>query len=181
MKPWKRIEPTDVNKIGWRTVVTKTFVMANGQEVRFDTFGPEDQQFVAIIGMTHENQVIIARQFRIGPEKVMDELPGGFVDNGEDLETAARREFKEETGYSTGEMTYLGGYNKDSYMNATWHVYLATNCIRVASQELEDEEDIEIDLISIDKLIQNAKTNKMTDAVAVLMAYDHLQRLSLPK
>ena len=175
MNIWKRIEPTTVNKIGWRTVVTKTFVMPNGEEASFDTFGPEQQQFAAVVALTPENKVIIARQFRVGPELIMEELPGGFVDAGEDPEAAARREFQEETGYTAGNLVYLGNYNKDTYMNAQWHVYFATNCVLSGNkQKLEAEEHIEIDLISIERLIQNAKTNKMTDAVAVLMAYDKL-------
>ncbi|HJP81319.1 MAG TPA: NUDIX hydrolase [Candidatus Saccharimonadales bacterium] len=178
MNTWKRIEPTVVNKVGWRTVVTKTFIMPNGQEASFDTFGPEKQQFAAIIGLTPENKVIIARQFRVGPEAIMEELPGGFVDEGEDHEAAALREFQEETGYTAGDVTYLGSYSKDTYMNALWHVYFATGCVPSGTQTLEDEEHIEIDLISIDQLIHNAKTNKMTDAVAVLMAYDTLLSLS---
>ncbi|MGC5342234.1 NUDIX hydrolase [Streptomyces sp. DT24] len=177
MEKWKRSEPTTVHKVGWREVVTKTYLMPNGQRAAFDTFGPEGQQFVAVIGLTLSKKVIIARQFRVGPEKVMDELPGGFVDEGEGLEIAARREFQEETGYAAGAVTYLGGYNKDTYMNGIWHVYLATDCTSNGEQELEDEEHIEIVLITIKELISNAKSNKMTDAIAVLKAYDHLQEL----
>jgi len=178
MKPWKRIDPTTTTKVGWRTIVTKTFIMSDGTQATFDTFCPEGQQFVAVIGLTPQNKVIVVRQFRFGPEKVMDELPGGFVDGDESPETAARREFQEETGYQVGTLEYLGSYNKDTYMNAEWLIYFATNCQKVSAQKLEIEEHIEIDLLPIDTFIQNAKTNKMTDAVAVLMALDKLNELS---
>lgn len=171
---WTRIEPTAVTKVGWRTVVTKTFVMPDGETQTFGTIGNEGQEFVAVIGLTPDNKVVVARQFRVGPEKVYQELPGGFVDKGEALEVAALREFQEETGYKPNDITYLGGYHKGAYMNATWHVFWATGCEKVAEQELEAEEHIEIDLISIDQLIENGKTDAMTDATAVLMAYDKL-------
>jgi ADP-ribose pyrophosphatase len=174
MKPWKRIEPTTVRKVGWRTIVSKNFIMTDGAHATFDTVGPEGQELAAVIGLTADNKVIIARQFRIGPEEVMDELPGGIVDAGEDRAVTARREFYEETGYEIGEMTYLGVSRKDAYMNATWHFYLATGCRKTGVQKLEIEEHIEVDLISIDALIENAKQGRMTDAVAVLMAYDQL-------
>ena len=177
MKDWQRIEPTTVTKVGWRTIVTKTFVMPDGKIQTFDTFGNEVQEFVAVIGITPEKKVVIARQFRVGPEKIYDELPGGFVDIGEEPEVAAVREFKEETGHKAGNVEYIGSYHKDTYMNALWHVFLATECLLVDDQKLEAEEHIEIQFISIEKLIENAKTDKMTDATAVLMAYDTLQKL----
>ena len=39
-------------------------------------------------------------------------LPGGFVDENEDLEQAARRELFEETNIETGEMTQIGAFGK---------------------------------------------------------------------
>lgn len=174
MNEWKRIEPTTVTKVGWRTIVTKTFIMPDGQTATFDTFGNEGQEFVTVIGLTPERKVLVARQFRFGPEKVYDELPGGFVDKGEDISVAARREFQEETGYSPNEIEFIGSYHKDTYMNAVWHVFLATGCTKTSEQDLENEEHIDVHLISIEELIKNAKTDNMTDAVAVLMAFDKL-------
>lgn len=179
MKPWKRIEPTKVDKIAYRTIVTKQFLMPNGQTAEFGTVWPEGQEFVAVVALTPDKQVIVGRMFRVGPEMVMDELPGGYVDAGEAVEEAGVRELLEETGYRAGAVEYLGKTHKDAYMNATWHFLLATDCRLDPgyNHEAEAEEHIETVLISIAQLIDNAKNDRMTDNVGVLLAYDTLKEL----
>jgi len=177
MKPWKRIEPTTIQKVGHRTMVSKTFKQPNGAVVTFDTMHAEGQQFVAVIALTSNNQVVVCKMFRAGPEMIMQELPGGFVDAGEDLETAARRELLEETGYTAGTMRYLGPSHQDTYLNATWNYFLATDCKQAQDRDMHEvEEQIEVTLISIDDLLANALQDRMTDKTAVLYAYDDLQK-----
>lgn len=177
MKPWKRIEPTIVHKVGYRTIVSKTFEDNQGQRHTFDTVGAEGGGRAATIAITAEGQAIIVRQFRVGPQKILDELPGGGFGQQENPQAAAERELLEETGYRVGQMIDLGEYYHDAYTNETSHVFLATTCVKVADQQLDHEEDLEIQLISISQLIDNAKRGKMTDAVAVLKAYDQLIKM----
>ncbi len=177
MKAWKRIEPTVVSKIGWRTIVSKTFEMPDGQIQAYGTNGGEETHVGAVLALTPDNQVIIARQFRPGPEKIFDELPGGGIEAGEDPTVGLARELREETGYQPGKMTLLGTTQKDAYTNTVWHYYLATDCTpHPDGYEHEDTEHIEILLISIEQLIKNARAGRMSDLEAVFFAYDELQR-----
>jgi 8-oxo-dGTP diphosphatase len=48
-------------------------------------------------------------------------LPGGFVDENEDLEQAARRELFEETNIETGEMFQIGAFGKP-YRDPRGHI-----------------------------------------------------------
>lgn len=177
MNDWKRIEPTKITKVGWRTIVTKTFEMPDGNVTSFDLLHPDGQEFACVIALTPERKVLVAREFCPGPEKVMNELPGGFVDASESIEMAARREFMEETGYRPTTLKYLGTFHKDKYMNATWHAFLATDCVKVGEQELEAEEHIDVMELSIDEFLASAKNDELTDHAAVLMAYDELAKL----
>ncbi len=65
---------------------------------------------VMILAMTPENKVLLVEQYRVPAKKFVIEFPAGLVsDNGEQesLETAARRELLEETGYEAEKMIFL--------------------------------------------------------------------------
>lgn len=177
MKPWQRIEPTTITKVGWRTVTSKTFVMPDGTKTVWDLLHPDGQQFATVLALTPDNKIIIARQFRTGAEKSFDELPGGFVDKDESPEVAMHRELLEETGYSAGQVSYLGTYHKDVFLNATWHAFLARGCTKVAEPISEEGEHIEVALMSIDELMHSAMHDGTQDHAVILMAYDQLQKL----
>lgn len=177
MQSWKRIEPTKVTKVGWRAITTKTFELPDGKAAEYDLVYTDGQEFVSIVALTPDDKVIIGREYAPGPEKVMDELPGGYVDMGESAEASVRRELLEETGYAPKEMKYLGSYFKDKYINATWHAFLATGCEKVREQELEDNEFIDVVLLSVGEFLDSARNGLVTDHGAILAAYDELLKL----
>jgi ADP-ribose diphosphatase len=184
VKAWKRVEPTLIHKVGWRTIVTKTFQLPEGSTEQFDISENESQIDVATVAITSEYEVLVFRQFRPGPEAIMDELPGGGTETHEGetekkIEAAARRELVEETGYAPGEMLFLGRLSYSAYTNAWRHYFLATNCTMTGKgQMLEPVEKHGILYkISIDNLVDNARKGHMTDPGAVLLAYDKLIQL----
>jgi ADP-ribose pyrophosphatase len=175
MKSWKRIEPTIVTKIDYHNVVVKTFELPDGNIATRASFFADGSRAAGVIALTKDNKVIVARQFRPGPEKVMNEIPGGRVEQGEDPENAARREFLEETGYAAGTMQFLGEFGRDAYVNGRWSYYLALDCEEQQDQQLDHDEFVEIVLLDIDEFIESAKNGNMTDPFAVLAAYDILK------
>lgn len=181
IEPLQRIEPTINTKIDRRDIVVKTFKRLDGKSHPFATWLAEGSRAGAVIAITKDNEVVISRQFRPGPEKVMEEIPGGGIDDGEEPEAGIMRELLEETGYIPGEVEFLGASCRDGYTNCTWYFYLATGCelSNIGSSQDEDEktQGLEVVTISIEQLIQNAKSDKMSDPVAVLLAYDKLKSM----
>lgn len=78
-------------------------------------------------------------------------LPGGFVDYGESLETAAVREAKEETSLDISNLKLLGCYSdpsRDSRMHTISTVYIADG----SGTPCAADDATELALLSIDNL-----------------------------
>lgn len=179
MQPWKRIEPTIVTKIDRREIVLKTFMSPEGHTGTFATFLGEGTRSGAIVALTPDKKVIVAKQFRPGPEKIMYEIPGGGIEPGEDPQAGVMRELREETGYLSDSVTFLGTTCRDAYTNGMWYYYLALNCtLHSGGQDLDEHEYVDVELVSIPDFIENAKNDLMTDPAAVLFAYDRLKELA---
>lgn len=182
-KKFTRIEPTTIQEVGDRfrqQVVVKRFRTEDGLEHEFTTFVKENFHSVAVLALTPSNEVVVSRQFRAGREYYCDDLPGGGAEEGEELEAAARRELFEETGYTPDSMEYLGKFSWFANTNLTSHYFLATDCKQVSEpqqERAETDQGMAVHLISIEELIEAAKNDKVTDAVAVLMAYDRLKKV----
>ena len=67
--------------------------------------------WVNIVPVTSNNELVLIRQYRHGSEEITLEIPGGMVDPGEHPETAGARECLEETGFKAGELISMGVFN----------------------------------------------------------------------
>ncbi len=64
--------------------------------------------YVSIVALTVDDQLLLVRQFRPAVETFTLELPAGCVEPNEKPEACARRELLEETGYEAGQLEELG-------------------------------------------------------------------------
>lgn len=178
MNSWEKALPDEIVKVGWRTLVRKTFVRPDGETAEYITKEAPGARSGAVIALTPEKKVIVAEQFRPGPEKIMQELPGGGIKVGEDAKKAVMRELLEETGYTSEEVECICTSHKDAYTNAEWHFYIALDCRQVREQELDEGEFVNVKLITIEELFDNARNARMTDTSAMFFAYDRLMQLN---
>lgn len=77
-----------------------------GQEHQF--YFIETADWVNIVPITDDNEVVCIKQYRHGNQQITIEIPGGMVDPGEDPAVSAARECLEETGYQCGDVESLG-------------------------------------------------------------------------
>lgn len=133
---------------------------------------------VAIVALTDDEQVVLARQYRPGPGRVPLELPGGNADGDEPVEVAAARELLEETGYEAAALEVVMQTFLASYASHRRHAVLARGCRKVAEPRPDDGEFIETVLMPVGAFVQHVLSEQMTDtdlAFAGLVAAGHLK------
>jgi ADP-ribose pyrophosphatase len=170
MQPWPRLGE-EVAHHGDRTMVRRRYRRPDGGEAGFDiTLHGET---ASVLALTNDGRVVLTRQFRPGPERVLLDLPGGFVDDGEDPTAAAARELREETGYA-GDVRPAGRTTPNPYSTEVRHIFVATGCRRVEEPSTDVNEDVEVVLVSVAELRDLVRTDRLTVVDGTYLALDAL-------
>jgi len=151
--------------------------MPDGSVSEWDVHDPSFAT-VAVLALTDDDQVVLTRQFRPGPGEVLWELPGGVVDDGEELEEAAARELLEETGYQAASVAVVGA--SWAFGASTWRrtVAIARGCTLVAEPtSWGGDEYCEPRLVTVAELRAVARDGRSTDVDLVYLALDAAHQL----
>lgn len=158
-----------------KRINVKQFRLENGMIENF--FTDQDKSSVQIFPITSDHKVYTVKQWRPGLEKEQIELPGGGLSDGEDLEGAARRELKEETGLDAEEMLHISSLNYSPYSSGIRHMFLATGCKKVARLDLDPNEFLEVVVWDLNDFKE--KLLKTGQVRGFDLAYLALDRLNL--
>ncbi len=119
--------------------------------------------WVNVIAVTADEQVVLVRQFRFGVWAETLEIPGGMVDPGESAEAAASRELEEETGFQPARLRLLGVSRPNpAIQDNRIHAFLATGCRRLHAGAPEATEDLRVELVprtSVADLVRQGAIN----------------------
>ncbi|WP_196455286.1 NUDIX hydrolase [Planomonospora sp. ID82291] len=119
---------------------------------------------MAIVALTADDQAVLVRQYRPGPDKVLLELPGGLVEANEPVTVAAARELLEETGYQAGSLEVVMQTYLAAYATHVRHAVLARGCRKVAEPGPDEAEFIEPVTLPVGHYIQHVLGGQLTDA-----------------
>lgn len=121
---------------------------ASGRQGQF--FVLEAPDWVSIVPITADGQVIFVEQFRHGSRSVSLETPAGQVEPGESVEAAAARELREETGYSARSFVRLGQtYANSAFMTNRFTAVLAEGVKLTDPTAWDDHEELALRLIPV--------------------------------
>lgn len=149
--------------------------LPNGNTRSFDLV--DHANSVTVIPIDEEGNILFVRQYRLGADDMLLELPAGVQDPEEDPLACAAREVREETGLAARELKELGQYYlAPGYSNEKMVAYLATG-LYDSPLDADEDEFIETEAIPVAQVYEMAARGVIQDGktlAALLLARPHL-------
>ena len=175
IKPWKTLQTTYLHP----NFRVDTCELPNGQVITAHLLEYQDE--ILVFALNKYQEVVLVKQYRHGAHKVMIELPGGSIDQGESPLDAAKRELLEETGYSSDRFIELGrgSPNPAIYTNRMYSV-LAIDAQPVGKQGVLEAETVEVLLVPLEEVIAMARQGNLVHSLnlaALFFVLGYLNRI----
>ncbi len=147
---WQALDTTYLfRKPPWLVLRHQRFRLPSGSEIP-DYWISEYPPWVNVVAVTAADLVVLIRQYRPGRDDVHYEIPAGTVEQGEDIEAAARRELAEETGYGGGSWSVLTRLSANpALQNNITTSYLAEGVVSLGRAQPEATEDLRVHLVRL--------------------------------
>lgn len=136
-------------------------------------FGPR-------VGMVaiRENKILLVRQYRLLPDRLTYEIPGGTVEDHESPEVAITRECLEETGIACQSLQVLLEYypGLDNVDNRTT-IFYSEDAHEVGTFRPDQHEVLEIVWMPIEECFEKIYSGAILDALTIIgiHSYGHIR------
>lgn len=142
----------------------------------------QSNDWVNIIPVTREGNVVMIEQYRYGTEMVTLEIPGGIMNDGETPAQSARREMNEETGYDTHDIYFLGKNEPNpAFLRNNCSSFLALNAECTVGTAFDEHENIRVRLIPLREIPALIRNGTIKHSLVIVAFHDlHLHRELLP-
>jgi 8-oxo-dGTP pyrophosphatase MutT (NUDIX family) len=172
IKPWQKISSTPVGDFRVFTLRTDRMVSPRtGQAHDFCII--DSVNWVNVLAVTPEQQLVMVEQYRHGSNTVELEIPGGMIDaHDASPEAAGLRELREETGYAGGPGRIIGRiFANPAIMSNTCFTVLVENCRCVHPVELDHGEDLATRLVPTVDIPRLVAAGKIQHSLVVVALY----------
>lgn len=172
IRPWQKLGSRQVGDFRIFTVRSDEKVSPRTGQ-KHDFFVIDCVDWVNIVAVTPDDQLVMVEQFRHGSNTVELEIPGGIMDATETspIETGVR-ELREETGYEGENARVLGKvFANPAIMSNTCHTVIIENCALKHSVQWDSGEDLMTRLVPVADLAQFVSAGKIRHPLVVVALY----------
>jgi len=172
IRPWVQVKSTPLGDF-------RIFTLRSDQKISPRTGQPHDffildcVDWVNVIAVTPDNQLVMVEQYRHGSNTVELEIPGGIMDAHDDspIHTAIR-ELKEETGYE-GENARLIGeiFSNPAILTNKTFTVLVQNCALRYDVQLDGGEDLTTRVVAITEIPNLIRAGRIRHSLVVVALY----------
>lgn len=112
MKPqaWKALKRQTLLDHPRMRVVEDTVELPDGKTTTYIRQAPATAHSVAVIALNDKHEILLQKEYSYPPDKILWQLPGGGMREGETVITAANRELSEEAGLAARTATVIGSF-----------------------------------------------------------------------
>lgn len=154
VRPWRRTATRTLIRDRWIHLRADAWVTGAG--LLLDPWYMLDRpDWVHVVALTPDGRLVLVRQFRPGAGAAVLELPGGVMEPGEtDPVDAARREFREETGFDAAEFAPVSSLSPEpGHATNRVHFVLARGAAPEGPQRLDEGEEIAVELHPVETVL----------------------------
>lgn len=165
--PWKTIGSKYTHENRWFKVRTDAVITPGGQQGEYNVI--EIPPPVGIVALNDKNEICLIKEFRYPHQLWIWEVPMGAIDASDaDPLVAAKRELKEETGYTSENWEAVGtNYGIKGVTNQIVHTFLARDIVPGKSQH-EGIESIEgMRFVSFKDFFAEVRDGSIKDAETI--------------
>lgn len=141
-----------------------------------DLFAIECVNWVNVVPITTDGQLVMVEQFRHGSNTVELEIPGGMMDPHEsDPVAGGVRELREETGYEGKQARLIGSiFPNPAIQTNTCHTLLVEGCELRHPVEFDATEDLALRLVPVSEVPELIRSRRIRHALVVVALTHYL-------
>ena len=174
IRPWQTLGATTLTDTPIFSVKLVERCSPHGDEAKF--FLADMPDWVNVVAITHDEKLVMIRQYRHGTDSITLEIPGGIVDEGESYLEAARRELVEETGYEAEEFVQIGVVEPNpAFQNNRCATVVAYGARDTGEQNFDEHEEIAVELYDLEEVEIFIREGAITHALVVAGIYHYIR------
>lgn len=171
LEPWDEVSEGEPDRRRVFTVRSdRVRSRLSGREYTVDRLLASD--WVNVVAVTHDDRLVLVRQWRFGARAFTVELPAGLLEKDEHPVVGGLRELLEETGYAPAvadDVRLIGSCAPNpAFMNNRCHTVYVPHAVKVAEQALDEMEELELFTASRDDVDRMLADGSLSTALGLV-------------